>query len=123
MVTFNDRFYTYTDRNFVQSTDGGESWKSVRINAESLGKAQTGVRLSPDADLAVADGDLYGLTTEKENLYIFRLSMDANAFIPVQGMPTLDYKTLPIELRTILLEMKLKLKGIYWLDNIATILS
>ena len=119
LVTFNDRFYLYTNRNFVQSTDGGESWKSVRINAESLGKAQTGVRLSPDADLAVADGDLYGLTTEKENLYIFRLSMDANAFIPVQGMPTLDYETLPIELRTILLEMKLKLKGIYWLDNIA----
>ncbi|MDE0012607.1 MAG: sigma-70 family RNA polymerase sigma factor [Candidatus Poribacteria bacterium] len=119
LVTFNDRFYLYTNRNFVQSTDGGESWKSVRINAESLDKAQTGVRLSPDADLAVADGDLYGLTTEKENLYIFRLSMDANAFIPVQGMPTLDYKTLPIELRTILLEMKLKLKGIYWLDNIA----
>ena len=117
LVVLNDRFYTYTDRNFVQSTDGGESWKSVQINAKSLGKAQAGVSLSPDAKLAVADGNLYGLTTEKENLYIFRLSMDANTLIPVQGMPTLDYEMLPTELRTILLEVKLKLKGIYLLDN------
>ena len=117
LVALNDRLYTYTDRNFVQSTDGGESWKSVQINAKSLGKAHVGISLSPDAKLAVTDGNLYGLTTEKENLYIFRLSMDANALIPVQGMPTLDYEMLPTELRTTLLEVKLKLKGIYWLDN------
>ena len=114
LVVLNDRFYTYTDRNFAQSSDDGESWKSVQINAQSLGKAQTRFNLSPDAMLAVADGNLYGLTIEKENLYIFRLSMDANALIPVQGMPTLDYEMLPTELRTTLL----KLEVIYRFDNI-----
>ena len=67
----------------------------------------------PDAKLAVADGNLYGITTEKENLRIFRLSTDTNALVPVHGMPTLDYEMLPTELRTTLI----KANGTYSAEN------
>ena len=113
LVTLNNKFYTHTGRDFSESTDGGESWKSVQINSKFSVKEQSRVNLSPDAKLAVANGDLYGLTTEKDNLHIFRLSTDANALVPVQGMPTLDYEMLPAELRTNMV----KAKGTYLPDN------
>ena len=102
LVTLNDRFYTHAGRDFVQSTDRGESWKGLQINAKSSSR----VILSPDAKLVLAEGNLYGLTTKKENLHIFRLSMDANALVPVQGMPALDYEMLPTQLRTTLSKVK-----------------
>ena len=102
LVTLNDRFYTHAGRDFVQSTDRGELWKGLQINA----KSSSHLILSPDAKLVLAEGNLYGLTTKKENLHIFRLSEDANALVPVQGMPALDYEILPTELRTTLLKAK-----------------
>ncbi len=113
LIRLNGRFYTHTGRDFAQSIDGGESWKSIQINARSSEKEQSHVILSPDAKLVLAEGNLYGLTTEKENLHIFCLSGDANILVPVQGMPTLNYEMLPTELRTTVLNEK----RIYLPDN------
>ena len=46
----------------------------------------------------IADGVLYGIASEKENLRIYRLSPDANVFAPVQGVPAFHKEMLSTEL-------------------------
>ncbi len=105
LIAFNDRLYVHTGKGLVQSTDGGESWKNVHIDGskdslESIGQEHSRVNFSFDSKLALTDGGLYGLDPDGNNLHIFRLSTDDNIFIPVQGIPTFDRKTLSTELWT-----------------------
>ena len=98
LVTFNDRFYAYTGNDIVQSTDNGESWKSLQVDLKPIGKEQSGIDFSFDSKLVVSDGDLYAITPEKYNLHTFRLSTDGNVFIPLQEIPALKEETLSTEL-------------------------
>ena len=100
LVPFNNRLYAYTYGDIVQSTDAGESWKSVLIDSKSTGEELSRVNLSYYSKIAVADGALYGIAPEKGNLRIFRLSVDSNVLVPVQGIPTFDKEVLSIELWT-----------------------
>ena len=98
LVAFNDKLYVHTDRNVVQSTDGGESWKSLRIDTgERIEKKHHSINFSSDSSLVVADGRLYWISSEKDNLRIFCLSTDGNALVPVQEMPSFGREMLPIE--------------------------
>ena len=99
LVAFNDRLYVHTGSNVVQSTDGGESWKSLRIDTgERIEKQHRSINFSSDSRLAVADGRLYWISPEKDNLRILRLSTDGNALVPVSEMPSFGRKMLSTEL-------------------------
>ena len=99
LVAFNDRLYVDTGRNVVQSTDGGESWKSLRIDTgERVEKKHRRINFSSDSRLVVADRRLYWISSERDNLRIFRLSTDGNALVPVQEMPSFGREMLSIEL-------------------------
>ena len=88
LVAFNDRLCAYTGRDIVQSTDGGESWKSIPIDADDH------FILSYNSKLTVRDDNLYGITSEARNLRIFGLSADGNTLIPTQKVPAFDEGTL-----------------------------
>ena len=46
LVAFNNRLYAYTYHDIVQSTDGGELWKSIQIDPKSTGEELSRVNLS-----------------------------------------------------------------------------
>ena len=98
LVALNNRVYAYTDPEILQSTDAGESWKSVLIGSKSTGEKRSRLRFSSNAMLTVADGVLYGIASEKENLRIYRLSPDTDVFAPVQGVPAFHKEMLSAEL-------------------------
>ena len=105
LVAFNNRLYADTHRNVVQSTDGGESWKTLRIDAlapilEQTGKNERRINFSSSSRLVVADGKLYWISSEKNNLRVFHLSTDGNALVPLQELPTFDREMLSTELVT-----------------------
>lgn len=109
LVAFNNRLYAHTYPDIVQSTDAGESWKSILIDSKSTGKKQSLVKFSSNSNLVVAEGTLYGIADEAENLRIYRLSKDANVFAPVQGIPAFYKEMLSTELWKSVAEAKLPL--------------
>ena len=109
LVAFNNRLYAYTYPDIVQSTDAGESWKSILIDSKSTGKKQSLVKFSSNSNLVVADGTLYGIADEEENLRIYRLPTDANVFVPIQGIPAFYKEMLSTELWKSVAEAKLAL--------------
>ena len=105
LVAFNDRLYVDTPRNVVQSTDGGESWKNLRIDArepilEQTGKNERRINFSSDSRLVVADGRLYWISPKKKNLRIFHLPTGGNVLVPLPEIPTFDREMLSTELVT-----------------------
>ncbi len=90
LVSVNDRLYAHTGTDIVQSTDGGESWKSVPIDANKFSRKpfkeeQSLPNFPAESRLAIAGNILYVISSEKDNLRVFRLSADGDALIPVQG--------------------------------------
>jgi RNA polymerase sigma factor (sigma-70 family) len=106
LVPFNNRLYAYTYGDIVQSTDAGESWKSVLMDSKSTGEEKSPVDFSSNSNLVVAEGELYAIASEKENLRIYRLSTDANVFAPVQGIPAFHTEILSTELWKSITEAK-----------------
>ena len=105
LVAFRDKLYVHTGSDIVQSTDRGKLWKSVRfdVNAntlEAIGQKQSQINFYFGSKLSVADVGLYGIAADRNNLYIFRLSMEDNIFVPVQGMPAFNEETLSTQLWT-----------------------
>ena len=91
LVAINNRLCAYTGGEIVQSIDGGESWKSIPVDADDY------FILSYNSRLIVRDDNLYGITSEAKNLRIFGLSADGNTLVPTQKIPALDEETLPTE--------------------------
>ena len=89
LVTFNNRLYAHTGDAVVQSTDGGGSWKTVRIDV-----------VFSHSRLTIAGNTLYVFSPEKDNLGISRLSADSNEFVPVQGVPIFEVDAPSIKLST-----------------------
>ena len=109
LVALNNRLYAYTYPDIVQSTDAGESWKSILMDSKSTQKKQSPVTFSSNSNLVVADGTLYGIADEEENLRIYRLPTDANVFVPIQGIPAFYKEMLSTELWKSVAEAKLSL--------------
>ena len=100
LVVFNSRLYAHTTSGVDESTDGGESWKSVGPDAndhtfEPIGTETSRVDFPLDSKLVVADGVLYGIVPEAENVRVFHLSVERNEFIPIQDIPAFDRETRP----------------------------
>lgn len=79
LVALNNSLYAHTGDALVQSTDGGGSWKTVRIDV-----------VFSHSRLRVAGNILYAISPEKGNLGIFRLSADGDEFVPVRGVPMFE---------------------------------
>jgi len=90
LVAFNKRLYAYNGYEVFQSSDTGVSWKNVRVSAESVNPAESGVNLDYDSKLLVAGNMLYLFSPTRSHVRIFRLSVDGDVLIPVQDIPTLE---------------------------------
>ena len=100
LVALNNRLYAHTGDDIAQSTDGGESWKDLGLDVndrtlEPIAGEQPRVDFPLDSKLVVADGVLYGIVPEAENVRVFHLSAERNEFIPIQGIPAFDRETRP----------------------------
>ena len=100
LVSVNNRFYALTKGDIVQSTDGGESWSTVRVNVSKvnnpkpLKEGQSRLNFSAESRLTVVGNTLYVITPEKDDLRVFRLSVDGNELIPVEGVPAFEVDVL-----------------------------
>ena len=95
LVSVNNRLYALTKGDIVQSTDGGESWRAVRMNANGVNpkpfkEGHSRLNFSAESRLTIAGNTLYAITPEKDDVRVFRLSVDGNALIPVQGVPAFE---------------------------------
>ncbi len=95
LFSVNNRFYAHTNGDIVQSADGGESWKSVGVNVSKvkpklLKEGDSRFNFSDHSRLTIADNILYVITPEQNDVRVFRLSVDGNGLIPVQGVPVFD---------------------------------
>ena len=87
-------------------TDAGESWKSVLIDSKSTEEEKAPVDFSSNSNLVVAEGALYAIASEEENLRIYRLSTDTNIFASVPSIPTFHVGMLSTELWKSITEAK-----------------
>ncbi len=92
LVAFNDRLYMHTGSDIFQSTDGGTSWKNVPINSggvilKSEKKEQPQGDFSLDSRLVATNNALYGIIPEEDDLRVFHLPLNSNAFVPVHKIP------------------------------------
>ena len=88
LVAFNSRLYAHIGNDVAESTDGGKSWKNVGF--DPIGTEKSRVDFSFNSKLVMADGVLYGIVFEAENVRVFHLSAERNEFIPIQGVPAFD---------------------------------
>ena len=122
LIAMNDTLYVNTGRDFLQSANGGETWETVRIDAnnqtlEAIQQIMPYLHFA--SSLAVANDVLYGVVPEKhyqriselskdgiisepekDHLRIFQLSMRDNVLAPVQGAPTFERESPFVELWT-----------------------
>ena len=106
VVPFNNRLYAYTYSDISQSIDAGESWKSLLVDSKPTVEEPFSVDFSSNSNLVVADGGLYAIASEKENLRLYRLSTEANVFVPVHGIPAFHAEMLSVELWKSITEAK-----------------
>ena len=95
LVALNKRLYAHIGNDIMESRDGGESWKSIGMDVndrafEPIEADQPRVDFSFNSKLIVADGVLYGVMPEVENLRVFYFSAARNVFTPIQGIPAFD---------------------------------
>ena len=91
LVAINNRLYAYTGRDLVQSTNGGETWETLRIDSSARTlKEFSLINTYLASQLAVDNEVLYGILPGKNapHLRVFYLSTDDNVFVPVHEAPT-----------------------------------
>ncbi|MCE2415707.1 sigma-70 family RNA polymerase sigma factor [Candidatus Poribacteria bacterium] len=103
LIGLNDRLFVHTGSDIVQSTDGGESWKSIHIDSneqtfESTEQELSHINFSYNSQMIGAGGDLYGIVPEKYNLRVFRLSVEGDVLTPIQEVTAFQGAMLSNEL-------------------------
>ena len=103
LIGLNDRLFVHTGSDIVQSTDGGESWKSIHIDSneqtfESTKQKRSHINFSYNSKIANSDGRLYGIIPEKYNLRVFRLSVEGDVLTPIQEVTAFQGAMLSNEL-------------------------
>ena len=114
LVAVNNRLYACTDRELVQSVDGGEVWETVEIDSDKHALEETGEEFSPlhfslASHLETVGDVLYGIAPGKDNLRLFQLSVGDSTFVPVQRAPTFEREFSSIELEAWTEELKQEL--------------
>ena len=105
LVTLNNKLYAHTGDALVQSMDGGESWKTVRIDLRNGGRNSIEARQSyidvfSHSWLTVVDNRLYVILPERDNLGMFCLSADGNRLVRIKGAPTFEVDAPSIKVST-----------------------
>ena len=95
LVAINNRLYVHIKEGIAQSTDGGESWRDIRINdsnvkPKSVKAEQPHLNLSAGSRVTIAGNSLYVITSEKDDLRVFRLAVDGKALTLVPGVPVFE---------------------------------
>ena len=103
LVRFNNRLYAYNGSEVFQSSDAGASWKNVKLaptdaTPESVKYDNADIKLDFDSRLLVDNNILYLVSPSEDNFRIFGLSADAEALIPIQGVPALESERVSPEL-------------------------
>ena len=93
LIMVKNVLYALTPTEMFKSADGGESWKSVGLNANRNVPLKR-----PGAKVARANGVLYASNSElREGVTLFRLSDTGDVFLPVEGVPDFEEDTLHTE--------------------------
>ena len=92
LITVKNVLYALTPTEMFKSPDGGESWKSVGLNANRNVPLKR-----PGAKVATAGGVLYASNSEFEGVTLYRLSDAGDIFLPVEGVPDFEEDTLHTE--------------------------
>ena len=95
LFAINNRLYAYTGMNLVQSANGGETWKTVRIDSsdhtlETIEIASPPIHSQHVSQLAIDNNVLYGIVSRNNGLRVLHLSADEDVLIPVQGAPVFE---------------------------------
>ena len=94
LIALNHRLYMHSGADIVQSTDGGESWESVRFDTDGH-TPQSHIDFYLNTKLAIADNILYAISIEDNNPSLFRISAAGNELIPIQGVPAFEAEAAP----------------------------
>ena len=92
LVAFNNRLYAHTGYEVYQSIDDGVSWKKLWNHGQEVVLNIPTTRISYESKLIPVGNVLYSLSSIGNNLSVFRLSIDSDRLIPVQGVPIFDRK-------------------------------
>ena len=93
LIMVKNVLYALTPTEMSKSADGGESWKSVGLNANGNVPLKR-----PGAKVATANGVLYASNSElREGVTLFHLSDTGDVFLPVEGVPDFEEDTLHTE--------------------------
>ena len=94
LVGFKNELYTITTNGVSKSSDGGESWQDIPMDSGELTlkpvEKERSTYPSIFPQLAIADGVLYGITSDSitgNTFRICRLSTNGNVLVPLQGVP------------------------------------
>ena len=96
LIALNGRLYAHVKGDIDQSTDGGESWKTVPVDLSEGTRGREENRSLPgnfnfDSKLVISENVLYTVAvTEPAGLRIFHLSADGDVFVPIQGIPAFE---------------------------------
>ena len=60
------------------------------VNPKPFKEGHSRLNFSAESRLTVAGNTLYVITPEKDDVRVFRLSVDGNALIPVEGVPAFE---------------------------------
>ena len=98
LVAFNDKLYMHTGSDVFQSTDGGTSWENVPVHADgvtlkSVKKGQSQGDFSLDSRLVATHNGLYGIIPEDDDLQVFHLPINHDAFVPVHKVPSFSRRS------------------------------
>ena len=77
--------YALTPAEMLKSTDGGESWESIGLDANRNAPLE-----GAKSKVATANGVLYASNIERNDVTLFRLSAAGNAFLRVEGVPDFE---------------------------------
>ena len=100
LVASNNGLYAHTGYDVYQSTDGGGSWKKLWNHQREAVLDIPTTRIIFAPKLIPVGDTLYflaGPETGVDNVGIFRLSMDRDMLIPIQGVPIFDRRKIGYE--------------------------
>ncbi len=94
LAALNHRLYMQIGRDLVQSTDGGETWHSIRFNTrEHTSKLDT--NFYRNIRLTIANNVLYAISIRENKPSIFRTSAAGDELIPIYSVPDFEAEEVP----------------------------
>ncbi len=118
LIALNHKLYMRIGGDIVQSTDGGETWRSIRFDIhEHTPKLDTD--FYANLKLTIADNALYAISIKENKPSIFRISPAGEKFIPIHGVPTFETEPAPDKADAATYMLRLLRKKRTWISAFA----